>query len=177
MIVSKPHYYLQKLDFHRPFPCSDQLSLCGSLGGWGPPPALSSKRATCAKTALGCRQNDWQQISGHQRICRKSIICQHSTCMFGVVKCCTQTDSCVSMGLQRGYSADGMVWYEKTKAPFKTTQCYSSSHRLVRRAKRMSSLGGEDGNIIWNLQWRENKMPFQIQRPVSLLLPLSRLPC
>lgn len=107
------HYRLQKVDFHRPFPRSDQLSLCGSLGV---PPALSSKRATCAKTALGCRQNDWQQISGHQRICRKSIICQHSTCMFGVVKRCAQTDSCVSMGLQRGHSAESMVWYDKNKS-------------------------------------------------------------
>lgn len=99
-------------DFRRPFPRSDQLSLCGSLGV---PPALISKRATCAKTAWGCRQNDWQQISGRQRICRKSIICQHSPCMFGVVKRCAQTDSCVSMALQRGHSADSMVWYGKNK--------------------------------------------------------------
>lgn len=40
---------------------------------------------THTHTPLGCQQNYWTQISGHQRGYRKSIICQHSTCSFGVV--------------------------------------------------------------------------------------------
>lgn len=46
---------------------------------------IMSHTHTHTHTPLGCQQNYWKQISGHQRGYRKSIICQHSTCSFGVV--------------------------------------------------------------------------------------------
>lgn len=98
--------HIRKPDFPRLLPRAGQLSSCSSLGV---PPAPSS--------ALGCRRNDWQQITGHQRICRKSIICQHSTCMFRVVKRCAQTDSCVSMGYKGGTVPKAWFGMKKQRLP------------------------------------------------------------
>lgn len=53
-------------------------------------------------TALGCQKNDCKQIPGQQRERRKSIICQHSTCVFRVVTHCAQTDNCPSWGYKGG---------------------------------------------------------------------------
>lgn len=51
---------------------------------------------------LRCQQNYCRQISGHQRGCRKSIICQHSTRPFRVVNNCTQTDKRPSWSYKGG---------------------------------------------------------------------------
>lgn len=53
-------------------------------------------------TALGCQKNDCKQILGQQRERRKSIICQHSTCVFRIVTHCAQTDNCPSWGYKGG---------------------------------------------------------------------------
>lgn len=64
---------------------------CPCTAQWG---FLLLRTNDMSHTALGCQQNYWRQISGHQRGCRKSIICQHLTCVFRVVKHCAQTDNC-----------------------------------------------------------------------------------
>lgn len=60
-------------------------------------------------TGLGCQQIYWRQILGHQWGCRKSIICEHSTRVFRVVKHCTQTDKCPSLGYKGG--AELKAWF------------------------------------------------------------------
>ncbi len=59
---------------------------------------LQTQTNNMSHTALGCQQNYWQKTSGHQRGCRKSIICQHLTRVFRVVKHCAQADNYPSVG-------------------------------------------------------------------------------
>lgn len=97
---------------------------------------LQTQTSAVGQTALGCQQNYWQQISGHQRIYRKSIICQHSTCVFRVVKRCAQTDNCLSMHYKGGTVLK--VWFGIKKQRFPSTNpiAIQDSHWLVWHARQ-----------------------------------------
>lgn len=85
------------------------------------------KTDNISHTPLGCQQNYWRQISGHQRGCRKSIICQHSTHVFRVVKHCAQTDNCPSLGYKGG--AELKAW-----SAMKNKGSHSTNHIVIQDA-------------------------------------------
>lgn len=109
---------------------------CTAHWGGGGSLLLPTQTSAVGQTALGCQQNYWQQISGHQRIYRKSIICQHSTCVFRVVKRCAQTDNCLSMGYKGGTVLKAWFGMKKQRFPSTNPIAIQDSHWLFRHTRQ-----------------------------------------
>lgn len=93
----------------------------------GSPLLLTLNMNNMSHTASGCQKNDCKQISGQLRERRKSIICQHSTCVFRGVTHCAQTDNYPSWGYKEGRRAESTVWCWKQRFP-------STNHIIIQDA-------------------------------------------
>lgn len=80
--------------------------------------------------AVPCQQNYRRLISGHQRAGRKSIICQHLTCVFRVVKHCAPADNCPAPGGRGSTGPGSRVCYRKQRFP-------STKHAVIQDAARL----------------------------------------
>lgn len=102
-------------------------------------------------------------LSGHQRVCRKSIICQYSTCLFTIVKHCAHTDNCPSMGYR--VATELKAWTGMTNKG--SLHAIQDAAWLVWHAKKTNPkntywYGKEWSSIMRILQQWENKLSFLI---------------